>query len=361
MKLAVIADVHLASHRRFGGEGPVNNRATDILSALHSIRPRLLERGVHMLAVAGDFYDTDKPPPQLIAEVQSWLDSMKPLEVTFIAGNHDRRSNVGGDHALAPLYGRARIFDCPGSLGNVLYVPFRTAPRGWWAEDVLQFEPDGSRDYAVAVIVTHIGVEFGDTPFFLQGKDDSLPVDAIGHTALQLGAHTVVCGNYHKPCVQMSASGVNVIQCGTFTPAGWDDPGLDYGHVVIVDTEMSGWFEVVKIPGPRFIHGNTQDWRDVRESGPRQCVVYVRVPVGPHESLPGEYLREERMGTVTLDRVVDTELRKLNAQAAVASARDEASFREALTAFLAKTEVPEGTSREAVEARVLRYMRGVTS
>lgn len=341
-----MADVHLAPHRRFAGEGPVNERAQTILRTLYAVTAVAEENGCIAVVIAGDVFDTDRPPPQLVAALQEWCrDHTERLgsKPRLIAGNHDRRSNIAGDHALSPLADHAYVIDTVRTDidAGVLYIPFRTAARGWFEEDVRLYGKPCD------LVVAHIGVCFDTTPEWLWGKNDALSVEEMTAAVAPVTPKLVVVGNYHTP-----GGAPGIVQCGTLCPAGWDDPGEDFGWVVMVEVGTDR-VKRVRVPGPRFLQGDVPP-EDLARFAADGNTVYYRATVAPGETVPPRYV----LPGVTVDRVEDASATRAKAQEAVAAARSADNTAAAVSEFVAKMTLPEGVTAAEVEARVKKLLVG---
>lgn len=243
---AYVADVHLHNHS-FGG-GPVvaglNRRASAIVGALEEAATFDSKH----LFVAGDLFDTASPSPALIAAAARAISRWE--RATLVVGNHDR--SRPGEHALLPLAELPNvqvIADVPTVVDGHLCIPFHGSSRAVDYLDALQAQ---RVDEPVHTLVLHLGVQDESTPWFLRTSADAAPVRRIAEVARHLGARLVVAGNWHNHALwRFNDLDVTVVQVGALVPTGWDNPGWDYGRVLLASAGRALRFQRVK--GPRFV------------------------------------------------------------------------------------------------------------
>ena len=150
MKVAAIADVHLGNHRVFAGHrrAGLNDRARAILAVLGQAIVTAHADEAEILAIAGDLFDTSRPPPAHIAAVQETL-ALLGNKCHVLCGNHDQTSSSPGDNAVAPLGPVATVHEQPGVEGPVVFVPFVNSP----AEDYIRAGLEQLSDAASELLV----------------------------------------------------------------------------------------------------------------------------------------------------------------------------------------------------------------
>jgi hypothetical protein len=363
-KVAFVADVHVANHRRFGGEtrAGVNDRARLCVDALRLACLGAKERGCEGLVVLGDLFDADDPTPQLVRAVQDALESA-PAKTFLLLGNHDARSDVPGDHALAPLEGWGRVVDRPvrAAVGDVdlLLVPWAPGDVAANVGSTLgsrAFVPRGGGQRALLCL--HAGIERAETPAYLRGARGSVTVDALEKTRREVRPFSrVFAGDWHTP-----SDADRVHQVGALCPTGWDNPGLNYGRVLVHDSETDQ-VEEFRVPGPRFVDllcGDDQmpaALAVAREAVPDGSKIYVRRLSAPSDiSQVGRDLAQ--LGADGWEVFPDQRVAAEAARRAAASVRHSETLDEALVAYVKKMDLPAGVDRGAVVEALRGYLRG---
>ena len=278
-KIALLADLHIANHKAFGGPivAGTNTRARLALRCLQLAVQKAQEHGCTAMYLAGDIFDTVKPEPQLIRAVQELLDV--PMHIGVLMGNHDQVSTQAGDHSLGPLdpvadvVSTPRVFDEDGT--QVVCVPFEPGPAsGWLPARVRECAPDRG-----AVLVTHVGISTPTDPEFLRTAHDQVPAPLLGKIAAEHRLTTIAAGNWHTHRVFQlpTPDFAQAVQIGTLCPTGWDNPGLEaYGTMPILVDGVFKPTNVITIPGPRFINANLET---KFSPGLSQLQVFVRFKV----------------------------------------------------------------------------------
>lgn len=380
-RIAFVADVHLGNHRRFGGplDAGINTRARYVLDALRASVVHAVNAGADRLVVLGDLFDTTRPPPQLIsAALDVFLGESEDLEkgVTILRGNHDMVSDAAGDHALGPLGYDCWVVDSP-TLSiqpdhELWLVPFRPGHASEWLPDALaevaaqRPASEPARDVP-RILCFHLGVADAATPPWLQGAHDSIEVDPLRKMMGEHGITFCFCGNWHDRKVWTSQE-EQVVQVGALVPTGFDNPGLSYGYVALLDTE-TGEVEWSECPGPRFlkVSGGPEALSDVLNAamkiggkrGMSLWKFYVdwRVPVDQLVEARERFENAKASGLIVGGSVLpDGEQVAATATKAARAARASDTLDEAIDAWLATTDLPEHVEAPAVAARIRKYL-----
>lgn len=245
MKITTVADVHAGNHPTKGGKytAGINERCRSIVDVLKAASDIAREAGA-ILAIAGDTFEIARPSPQIIRAV---IDAIGSTPTVIIPGNHDRVTDLPGDHALAPMGAlpNVQIFDVPTCLEGVLFIP--PAPRGessvGWLDDAL------TTMHGVHTVIAHFGLPEGHEHPAMRGPA-TLSVKEAFRLCKKHGAVRLLSGDWHSHKTWTEA-GIHVEQIGALVPTGWDNPGSGYGNVAVWDTDTG---EVVRhvLPGPRF-------------------------------------------------------------------------------------------------------------
>jgi hypothetical protein len=368
--IAFVADVHAANHRKFGGamEGGLNERCRLTLSSLRVARALAAKDGADRFVVLGDLVDTAKPEPQVLYEVGRALSVVvkRPTIVDVLKGNHDNVSDTIGDHALGALrwLDVAVIETANAEPGPLALIPFQAGMSSEWLPQA--WARAVTKD--TRVVGVHLGIAGDGTPSFLSASPDAVTVDALEHLARGYpGLHTVVAGNWHQHRSWCSPEGnINVIQCGTFAPAGFDDAlpfeQNAYGHVVIVDTEDSSWRSMV-VPGPRFEKVVWADDGEVRvrliekHAHTHGHAMFVQVTAEPRHIQDARKFMASSSGHIANYSVLpDAATVRAMATDAAASTRSASSVDDAVREYVAKMPLVDDVSRDALVSAVMGYM-----
>ncbi len=236
--IAFFADLHAANHRRHGGpkEAGINRRCRQVLDTLKRAVDRVNERRCAALVILGDLFDTTRPEPQIVAEVQQILKCAN-MPVYILMGNHDLVSTTPGDHALGPLAPVARIID-DGVLLQIgklqlCCVPFQPGPAIDWLPSRLAMWNPQATNLPTALLL-HLGLASDDTPVYLRGTPDTIPADLVIDLCKQYGFSACFAGHWHTH--RVFCEDPLVVQVGALCPTGFDNCGLDgYGSLLIWD------------------------------------------------------------------------------------------------------------------------------
>lgn len=370
-KIALIADVHVGNHKRFGGpvRSGINERAALVIDVLGKAKQEAVANGCTALVVLGDLYDHSKPEPQIITAVQQALCANDGCPVYMLLGNHDQHSDAAGDHALGPHGGRAYLVEQPAVLPmghtTLLMLPFHPKPAGQWLQENVErwaaqlgkrSAGDGSR-----VLLLHAGVWDDNTPDFLKGANDAVSVDALTEAAERLECSWVFCGNWHNRQLWQDTGRPSILQVGSLCPTGWDNPGLKgYGTLAIFDTRSSALL-VREIMGPRFLVLHSAEELAGIQQRPGESL-YVQVPTSPEQraSVVGLVESARQMGRIHQGEVViDGRKAKTELADAARTVRSAASLDEALSGYVGKMPLEEplqDVDRAEVQARASRLL-----
>lgn len=359
--IGMIADIHVACHKRHGGpvHAGINRRCQQILNALEVAVRRVRDRGCKGLVVLGDLFDTTNPPQQVVTEVQRILGD---FPTWVLLGNHDQVSTAPGDHALGPLGPVVTVVEDPTVLRidpgyELFFVPFRPGPAIDWLPAVLEEWCGGDQPKYKpgdnATLLLHLGISDVKTPAYMRGHHDVVSDALLVELCQQYGLKAAFAGNWHWHRVHRKKP--LVCQVGTLAPTGWDNPGFDHGQVVYWDGQR---MEVEQVPGPRFIKLGVDDDVEV----PDGCQVYVEIKASQDESAAGMAMLQEALadGTVCAGSVVpDTEEVRAATKKAAMVARSAETMEEALSGFVEEMALDDGVDRSEVLATTRGYLEGV--
>ena len=367
MKIGFCADVHLGNHRRLGGPvvAGINNRGRLALDTFKRAVQKSVELECKALVVLGDLLDTSSPEPQLLAEIQ---EIVKDAPVVIVMGNHEQVSSATGDHALGPLIPVADVTEKPQivDFGEVelWVVPFSPGRATDWLPSVMA-EMQGSASVGrqprpVRVLALHLGLSDGNTPPWLVGAHDSVPVELVQRLCKKHTIDQVFAGNWHNRKIWD-----DVVQVGTLCPTGWDNPGMEgYGGLAVLDTGDDARFhvDILEIAGPRFIKvsapvsdADLQEWKQKGHS------IFIR-DIAPPEFMDTskEWLERVRSEGLIAGGEVEPEgtEERVAAITAAHSAKSASTLDEAVASFVRDMPLPDEVDRGAVLARVKGYLGG---
>jgi hypothetical protein len=338
---------------------PLNTRALDTVTVVALARKRAEDEGCEHLFVLGDVFDTTTPTPQLLAETQRALASLKGLEVHIMIGNHDQQSPAKGDHALVSMDGirNLHVYEKPDEIhcGDGLTVLLHPYHPGR-ADEYLPEEIKGRQGPGVNVLGLHLGLRDDDTPPWLQQAHDSFPVSRLH----ELGAlDLVVAGNWHT----RKQFTERIWQLGALVPTGFDNPGLTgYGSLMVYDGSRRQ-ARVIEMDGPRFVRTTGLDEaRTVLAQvadHPTGWTVYLSIRCRLDERAAAQELFDLYGFTdyeILTDKAAAEDAARSAASAAAYASTD--SIQAAVTAYVERMALPADVVREEVLGKALNYVAG---
>ncbi len=394
MKFGFFADAHVDNHGQHGGatKAGINDRCRLVLDTVRQVILRAMHHGCHEVWSLGDLFNGVKPTPQIIHAVEQILalardgaeeDPSSKLYLRFLLGNHELVSTETDDNALVAL---SPMLDSLVQHPAIITSGTETAPVEMWAvpsmtgmatttlpaalEELAKLTGRGPGDVR-RLLLLHLGIEHGDTPPYLCGSADAVPLKLVLKLAEQYGFTAVFAGNWHKRWIGGNDKTV-VVQVGGLCPRGWNDPGADdYGTFLVYDsdTDEVSWEEV---PGPRFmmLRGREQSAEGLKPlvTSPNVTALFVRqvVPPGAEGERAKEVLADlfvanngEDGVPIFSDVVPDEEEALAAARTAAAAVRGADTLEQAVAGFVAEMPLPEGVDRAAVGARVMALLTEV--
>jgi hypothetical protein len=392
MKIAFVADVHLGNHKGYGGPvvAGINKRCWAVLDALRAAFDMAASHDCEAMVVDGDLFDTSKPPPQLITEVQ-YLFQQYVMPKYLLLGNHDMESAAPGDHALGPLHPLATIISKPtklvlkskrAPLDNVELwaIPFQPGKAEEWLPTVLaevQGHPSaGSSASSTRVLALHLGLrDDKKTPPWLMDAHDSVPIEMVQELMRNHGIDATYAGNWHNPeewtyhdADRSVTTALRIVQIGTLCPTGFDNEGLSFGTMAIFDTLKDKNCETLRVPGPRFLKVASFEALKELVNKPKLdgLSVYVRVQVEPEQLVEAEQFIAAVTENGFLaggEAIPDTTDTQVALRQAAGVARAAETVDEAVAAFVAQMPLPalnDPTLRAEVLAKVKEFLGGST-
>lgn len=365
-KLAFVADIHIANHKRLGGPivSGINQRARLILDALGRAIDEANARDCDAFIVLGDLFDHHKPSPQLLSAVQKLLE--KAPSPILLVGNHDVASAEPGDHALGPLDPVAQIVDRPTVERlqgvDLILLPFHPDPGDSYAPRALEevARPLGPMETLVPgrrggqeirpverprrVVGLHLGIRDDVLPEYLRTSPDSIDLTLLTAEMRRAGVEAAFAGNWHER-KDWTVGEERVYQVSALVPTGWDNPGVEhYGWMSIFDAG-TGKVEQVQIHGPRFLSVVP----DFLLPDLPHLFIEWKVPPDQLEAA-GDRLREmEGLRQIVAGSAVpDARIAEQKARTAALEARSEESIAGAVEAYVAEMDIPAGVERREV-------------
>lgn len=257
-KFGIIADAHVANHKRWGGpiEGGLNRRGRDCVRTVGRAAKEALKQKAEALFVLGDLFDGTRPSPPLVYATSVALGECG-REVFIILGNHDKQSEQEIDHACASMALQSNI--------KVISRP-EVITRAAWDCDVgcVPYVAGDAKDWLTAgmarlswgftkkrrAVFTHLGIYDDHTPAYMKSAKDAI---SIGHARWLMDAHNVdalIAGNWHS-AQKWSKDNRLVGIPGTVCPASFSDPQR-HGVLALYES-LSNAMDRVEICTPLFI------------------------------------------------------------------------------------------------------------
>lgn len=265
MKLAVTADLHIASHNAHGGQSKdgLNERGRICVEAFRASLRMAREAGAYYFA-AGDIFNSWRPEPALVAAVQRAIQEEFPdrSRIVLVAGNHDMQDSSPSalSTSLEPLQHYATLVRGPKWFHyddtSVLCVSFSAeTTMAEHLEEVLSRDLPVGAEQRHRILITHVGVTDAMSPSWLKGKKDAMDSGHLLALLCNAGFDGAFVGNYHTH--QKWEAGPDntpwIVQCGTLIPWNHSDEGLfpKVGGMALYTSDHMP--TMVEVPGPRFL------------------------------------------------------------------------------------------------------------
>lgn len=364
--VAVVADVHIANHSRYGGPvvDGLNRRGHETLGVLRRAVQEAVRQKVLAFVVAGDLFHSARPEPALIRGVQDIFAEARreKMRVVLVPGNHDMPDDTAenGNTAMAPLYEVATVVRAPEwqtfwDVGFLLVPYYGRMPMTEHLSGMIS----GSHNEGENVLISHVGIYVEDarTPVWQRRAKDAIAVHELERIMAGTGIQSALVGNYHDPLDWRTREGSMIIQIGTLCPATFGDEGLrDRGRMVVLGQSMGKlFFHHKEIPGPRFL-----DLEEGWQFEKPDCHLIVDKAVAEGNSVyarlpPGEVAPQDLpMGVFALEE------REAKAESPEESKGEVANPQEAIAQYVAEMSLPEGADRNNLLGRVQRYWKAAS-
>lgn len=385
MRLAFLTDVHVANHRKFGGEvkAGINERANQCLWTLHRACEVVAKEDCDALFILGDLFDGTRPEPQIIAAVGDAL-SEACCTTYALRGNHEMVSAESGDHSLGPLAlgDQVRVIDETtvvreeGWPAEVICVPYLTANFSERLPGILKNacaqgdRKEGSPPASpTRLLALHAGISDEKTEAWLRGAHDSIEASALCDAMRDNAVDVALAGHWHQHRAWEFAAAVGdevavrrVVQVGALCPTGFNNPGASgYGVVAFWDSAKPSAIRYVEVAGPRFLIVPQDEAvgtdRVVERLSKEGCKVFVKLQPA-EEDVPKAQAWAARLkhDLAGVEVEPDQQDAEVAARAAASVARSADTLAEALTAFVKEMPLPEGVDRAAVLTAARSYL-----
>jgi calcineurin-like phosphoesterase family protein len=356
-----IADVHVGNHRQHGGPevAGVNERCEEVLTALRAASALCAPDDT--LVILGDLLDTTRPNPQILAATMAALP--KTAKVLIMLGNHDRRSDAIGDHALGTLsyLSNVEVIEQPcireAWIGgpHLMLIPYHPAQSAESITDAVQGL--AHRMPANGALCLHAGLWDDKMAPWAKAARSAISHAAAAELADSVDARLVVSGDWHDHRVYehfrvADGSVTKIVQCGALAPTGWDNPGMGgYGSVISWRGGLTNICRI-EIPGPRFLKLDAAalEQRDLTASPHR-----IRVRVTALDAEEAAIAATHPL--VAEVRRADVDPKAAAAQAARA-ARSSATVEAALAVYCRDMALPDHIDPSLVAATARTYLAG---
>lgn len=388
--LAFISDPHVGNHARKGGPlvDGLNRRGHETVDALRRAVLLAKEQRVQALVVCGDLFHVPRPEPALTRAVQDVFRETDTMQVVLVPGNHDMPDATAekGNTAMAPLYRRdlemgvenVQVVTKPGWVHfmgvSVLAIPYdgtmamsdrvalamesaareEVARDKWGAPGVKH--PSAGEEPNLRVAAIHVGLwDADDAAPWMRKARDGMEAESLLNLMRQARVRASFVGNYHSHRQWGGSGGLDgnptAVQVGTLCPHRHGD---GTGHGLVAFLEADGTVVTKEVPGPRFMTFTRKE--DVpMQYAPDGFSWYVRLRGEAARGFRGSAYDGDEAGswadleiepaTPSADAVLDA----AEGRRAPRVDTDEGAIR----GYVAGMVMPDGVSREAVEALAL--------
>lgn len=224
MRIMHIADLHLGT-RQYG----MAQREEDFYDALERVKDIAIKRNVNAVIVAGDMFDTPKPPAKAVLKMSEFVDSINKTtaSVVGIEGNHD----LTPDNYWLRVCGVWPVSDVP-YVDDMCHA--RIAGINFCRSEELlsKLEAMADTDERYPIVVLHCGVaEMG------AGFNPDLSLTQLAPLLKKIGCKYCALGHIHIPSEQ-NVDGIWFVQPGSLEMKSIDEP--QEKGVEIVDFDGNG-------------------------------------------------------------------------------------------------------------------------
>lgn len=234
IRILHLADLHLGYLPPWKEAAESRRRERDI--RLSAAVDWALAHGVDLVLIAGDLFETHRPPASLVNEVIRQLERLEGagIPVVTLPGNHDEisyhdsvyRTEQGrwpGRLVTNPHMDRAVTLTCRGHEVSIYSLAYTSGVTR--ADRPLAHfpPPDGA---GIHIALLHGSLDWG--------RERSLPID--GRALEAAGYHYAALGHIHRHEVRGRER--PVVYAGIIDGKDFDDPGT--GHYVVAEVDEQG-------------------------------------------------------------------------------------------------------------------------
>lgn len=364
MKIAFVADVHIANHRKWGGpvNAGLNRRAYECVQTLERAVRAAAQVGAHAFFVLGDLFDHARPAPQLIRATADAL-CCTDLPVYILLGNHDLQSTDGHDHACAAFElstavtpirviekAESIMLEHEGEHTEVICVPYRPGIASEWLPAELSALGLTWGNSHVRTLFTHVGIWDDETPSYMRSAHDAV---GLGQVRWLMDAYNIsgaFAGNWHQPRAWKGHNAETTIGIpGTVCPHSFSDEGI-IGRTGLWDTETLIYVASL-VPGPRFHKVSVRDVESLIEK--TGGLFYIRITVGDDAEVDTYLNIAERL--LTNSQVSAFEMEDVRVVEADLAASVRAARRDPDEVIRAEMKVEEPGTLDGALARLKAY------
>lgn len=349
--IAIIGDVHLANHRRFGGttnEFGCNVRAQQVLDAIRDAMQFVVNLDKKTTFVfAGDFFDGLRPEPNLIdAAMRTIASARGNAAVHWLLGNHEYSAAASASHAIGVLRNQpnAYVHLEPEVQDKILFIPFEPKMTQQRLDEIVATTRD-----SYEVVVSHFGIIGGSTPPWLRDSSGAFHSDVLSEICEKQKIKLWASGDWHEYCKHTNI----VYQTGALVPTGFDNPNFAYGRVIVYDTVRQST-SVYTIAGPRFVNiTDIEQQEELVKKHPEAQPLYCRMTVD-QSVLPETSAAVA--GNNCIEVVADAAQQRETMKAAVAATKSVETLEQKLSAFINVMPVPSDVDRNDVFSLSKKYL-----
>jgi hypothetical protein len=183
-------------------------------------------------------------------------------------------------------------------------------------------------------VAFHKGIVDSSFPPYL--RESGIEMQAVRASMREYSVKYVFAGDFHTS----RQWECGIVQCGALCPTGFQDSGLNYGHLWYVDDD--GRLEKVSIPGPRFV----ATIEDARAAQQAKCQPFLRLRAKPGDP-PQDIERWKALG-IEIETVLDDSASAEAVQDAAQRARTSNTILDALHAYVERMPIPPNADRQEI-------------
>lgn len=253
MKIMHVADLHLGC-RMYGSQ----QREEDFYDALGKVGKIAKDENVDAVLIAGDMFDTAKPPARAVCVLSELVADMRTrgVDVLGIEGNHDATE----DNYWLRVCGIEPLDGSPyyNSLNGVRVAGFNHRPTERLLDEMESFANDcETRGEKWPVVALHIGLaEMGS------GFNPDASALQLVPLLKRIGCRYLAMGHIHIPMEQFF-DGISFVQPGSLELKSIDEPSAKLVEIVEIDDDGTVRQKQVPYQTRNVVHVSIQTDDDV--------------------------------------------------------------------------------------------------